>query len=324
MIKKLLKTVSVLLLIALVLAGIFFYSIFVSVEKLTVSYHTVHSEKIPAEMNNIQIAFISDLEYNHYMNKERFTKMVAAINEVNPDILIFGGDIFDLPLTYVPNDVTKQEVSQLLKSIQAPLGKFAVLGEQDNVDEDVRKMAVDVLKAGDFELLNNRAVRLRNGSQASITLIGLDSLISGTIEIEKAFSNVTNEEFNILAAHCPDTISLEELPKANIDLMFAGHSHGSQIYIPLLGALSSDDGAKQYNHGKHTVNNTILHVTNGLGTTAMDMRLFSPPQMLVYRLQSETAVNNANNEENNDQTTKKSEIKQTEEEAAKQQAQPAQ
>lgn len=287
MIKRLLKTVSVLIIIALVLAGIFFYSIFVSVENLTVSYHTVQSEKIPADMNDIQIAFITDLEYNHFMNKDRLTKMIHKINEVNPDIVLFGGDIFDLPLTYVPNDATKQEVSQLLKTIQAPLGKFAVLGEQDNVDKNVKSMVTDILKTSDFELLNNRSIRLRNGSQASITLIGLDSLIGGTIDINKAFSNVNQEEFNILMTHCPDTIQLEDLPKTNIDLMFAGHSHGSQIYIPLLGALSSDEGAQKYNHGKHTVNQTVLHVSNGMGTTAMDMRLFSPPQMLVYRLRSD-------------------------------------
>lgn len=287
MIKKLLKTVSVLLIIALVLAGIFFYSIFVSVENLSVSYHTIQSDKIPVDMNDIQVAFITDLEYNHFMDKERLTKMIDKINEVKPDIVLFGGDIFDLPLTYVPNDATKQEVSQLLKTIQAPLGKFAVLGEQDNVDKNVRSMVIDILKTSDFELLNNRAIRLRNGSQASITLIGLDSLIGGTIDINNAFSNVNQEEFNILITHCPDTIQLEELPQGNIDLMFAGHSHGSQIYIPLLGALSSDEGAKKYNHGKHTVNQTVLHVSNGMGTTAMDMRLFSPPQMLVYRLRSD-------------------------------------
>lgn len=291
MMKKLLKTVSVLIIIALVLAGIFFYSIFVSVENLTVSHHTIQSEKIPNDMNDIQIAFITDLEYNHFMNKERLTKMIHKINEVNPDIVLFGGDIFDMPLTYVPNDATKQEVSQLLKTIQAPLGKFAVLGEQDNIDKNVRSMVVDILKTSDFELLNNRSVRLRNGSQASITLIGLDSLVGGTIDIDSAFSNVNQQEFNILMTHCPDTIQLEDLPKTNIDLMFAGHSHGSQIYIPLLGALSSDEGAEKYNHGKHSVNQTVLHISNGLGTTAMDMRLFSPPQMLVYRLRSETSKN---------------------------------
>lgn len=284
MVKRLMKIVSALLLLALVIAGIFFYSIFVTVERLTVNYQTIASTKIPASLNDVQIAFIADLEYNHFMDKDRFTKMIAVINEVHPDVVIFGGDIFNMPLTYVPNDATKQEVSQLLKTIDAPLGKFAVLGEQDNVDADVNSMVVDVLRSSDFELLSNTAIRLRNGTKDSVTLIGLDSLVGGSIDLESAFSNVSADQFNILATHCPDTILLEGLPTDRIDLMLTAHSHAAQIRFPLLGALSTDEGAKTYNHGKHTVGHTTLHICNGLGTSTMDMRLFSPPQMLVYRL----------------------------------------
>lgn len=287
MIRKLLKIVSTLLFIALCIAGLFFYSIYVSVERLNVQYEVISSTKIPADLHNVKIAFISDLEYNRFMDKERLTNMITTINTAKPDVVIFGGDIFNLPLTYVPNDATKQEVSQLLKDIDAPLGKFAVLGEQDNVDENIRTMVTDILYASDFELINNTSIRIRNGTSESVTLIGLDSQLNGTIDIDKAFNNVSPEEFNILVTHCPDTVTLEELPKTNIDLMFAGHSHSSQIYIPFLGPLSSEEGAIRYNHGKYLINNLTLHVSNGMGTSTMDMRLFSPPQMLVYRLQRE-------------------------------------
>ena len=287
MIKKLLKVVSILLFLAVCAAGIFFYSIFVSVERLNVDYESFKSAKIPSSMNDVKIAFLSDLEYNHFMNKERLTKMVNAINEAGPDVVIFGGDVFNLPLTYAPNDVTKQEVSQLLKDIHAPLGKFAVLGEQDNVAEDVTKMVKDVLYTADFELLDNKSIKIRNGSKESITLIGLDSYINGLIDMESAFSNVLSDSFNILVAHCPDTAFLENFPDDKIDLMLSGHSHAAQISLPLIGSLSSEEGAQRYNHGKHTIKNMTLHITNGLGTSTMDMRLFSPPQMIVYRLQHE-------------------------------------
>lgn len=292
MIKKLLKVVSILLFLAVCTAGIFFYSIFVAVERLNVDYYTFESNKIPASMNDVKIAFISDLEYNHFMNKDRLTKMVSAINEAGPDVVIFGGDVFNLPLTYAPNDVTKQEVSQLLKDIHAPLGKYAVLGEQDNVAEDVTKIVKDVLYTADFELLINQSLKIRNGSKESITLIGLDSYINGLLDMESAFSNVSNESFNILVAHCPDTAFLENFPEDKIDLMLSGHSHASQISLPLIGSLSSEEGAKRYNHGKHKIKNMTLHITNGLGTSTMDMRLFSSPQMIIYRLQHEEAPTN--------------------------------
>lgn len=284
MVKKLLKTVTGLLIFALVAAGVFFYSIFISVERLTIDYNTITDAKIPSELQDVKIAFISDLQYNRFMNKERLSGMVKTINEVKPDVVIFGGDIFDLPLTYVPNDATKQEVSQLLKEIEAPLGKFAVLGEQDNVDAGVRSMVIDALMDSDFELLNNTSVRLRNGSEASVTLIGVDSLINGSPDLTQAFSHVGDDQFRILVTHCPDLLQAEGFNSADVDLMLAGHSHAAQIYIPLIGSLSSDEGATTYNHGKHKIANMTLHITNGMGTTTMDMRLFSPPQMIVYRL----------------------------------------
>lgn len=287
MIKKLLKIVSILLLMSLCAAGIFFYSIFISVERLNVQYETITSTKIPIDLHDVKIGFISDLEYNHFMNKERLTNMIRTINAAKPDVIIFGGDIFNLPLTYVPDENIKQEITQLLKTIQAPLGKFAVYGEQDKIDETTLDMVSDILYASDFEILTNTSVKIRNGSSASVTLIGLDSLINGTVDFTQAFNNVSSTDFNILAAHCPDTIVTEGFPNSSVDLMLAGHSHSAQIYIPLLGSISSDEGAKRYNHGKHTIQGTLLHISNGLGTSTMDMRLFSPPQMLVYRLQHE-------------------------------------
>ncbi len=308
--KRMLKTVTGLLIFALIAAVVFFYSIFVSVERLTVDYNTITSSKIPLAMEDVKIAFISDLQYNRFMDKERLSAMVKTINEVKPDIVIFGGDIFDLPLTYVPNDATKQEVSQLLKQIEAPLGKFAVLGEQDNVDEGVRSMVVDALMDSDFELLNNTAKRLRNGTDDSITLIGVDSLINGTPDFNLAFANAPEEQFRILVTHCPDLVQAEGFASNRVDLMLAGHSHAAQIYIPLIGSLSSDEGATLYNHGKHRIDHMILHITNGMGTTTMDMRLFSPPQMIVYRLKHEqgtssssspdTPINEQEQQENTD------------------------
>lgn len=290
MIKTLLKTVSVLLLLALCAACVFFYSIFISLEHISISYHTITSSKIPADLNDVTVAFISDLEYNHYMDKERLSNMIKSINDARADVLIFGGDIFNQPQEYEPTDVTKQELIQLLQEIKAPLGKFAVLGEQDHVNEHTLDMVTDILYASDFELINNAAVDIRNQSNDSITLIGLDSLVNGTIDLERAFASVSSDTFNILIAHCPDTVSLDGLSLADIDLMFAGHSHASQLYLPFIGSLSTQDGAKQYNHGKHTIDDHLqLHITNGLGTYNIDMRLFSPPQMLVYRLHHEAA-----------------------------------
>lgn len=290
MVKKLLKIFSVLLIVALIIAGFFFYSIYVSVGRLNIDYQTLSSDKIPADMDDVSIAFFSDIHYGTFMNEERLTTMIDKINNVHPDILVFAGDIFDHPELNMPNEETIMKMTEFFSSLEAPLGKFAVLGEQDEINDDVKAMIQNMMYQSNFELITNASVRLRNQSNSSITLVGVDSMVNGTIDISSAFQNVNAEEYNILVTHCPDLATSNELPQASIDIMVAGHSHGGQVYLPLLGPLSAVEGATTYNHGSYTINNMKLIVTNGLGTTNMDMRLFAPPQVTFFRLNSTAIV----------------------------------
>ena len=97
--KKLLKILSVLVILALLLAGVFFYSIYISVDRVSLNYTTLTSPKISADMNDIKIAMISDIKYNGFMGKDRLTKMINELNDANCDIVLFGGDMFDNPAT---------------------------------------------------------------------------------------------------------------------------------------------------------------------------------------------------------------------------------
>ena len=127
MVKKLLKIVSVLILLALIVAGVFFYSIYISVDRVNLSYQTISSSKIPEDMNDLKIAFISDIKYNEYMNKERLTSMISKLNTTGADVVIFGGDMFSNPQTKAPDSQMSKDLTTILKSIDAPLGKFAVM-----------------------------------------------------------------------------------------------------------------------------------------------------------------------------------------------------
>ena len=270
--------------IALILAGVFFYSIYVSVDRVKLSFTTLASTKIPEDMNDIKIAYLSDIKYNGFMKKDRLTKMINKLNEAGCDIVLFGGDIFSDPASHEPDSEAVKEVTDILKSIDAPLGKFAVLGDQDQVNDHVKTIVSQILYQSNFEILDNSAIRIRNHTLDSITLIGLDSLINGEPDPATAMKSISEDEFNIVLTHCPDTITNTALNTNYIDVMVSGHSLGGQIYVPLLGGLKSADGASKYNHGTYSVNKTQLFVSNGLGTEDIDMRMFCPPEIMMFRL----------------------------------------
>ncbi|MEJ8735985.1 metallophosphoesterase [Erysipelotrichaceae bacterium HCN-30851] len=285
MVRKLLKIVSVLICIALVIAGIFFYSIYISVDRVSLSYETISSNKIPESMNDITIAFISDIKYNEFMDKTRLSNMISKLTTTSPDIVIFGGDMFSEPDKNVPDSQMSKDITTILKSIEAPLGKFAILGDQDNVNEDVKKIVSQILYDSDFEVLSDSAIRLRNENSDSISLIGLNNLINGDPKPENAMKNVNENEFNILVTHCPDAVSKSGINLEYIDIALAGHSLGGQIYLPVLGPIYTEEGATTYNRGQYDINGSKLYVSNGLGTSKIDMRLMTPPQVLIFRLQ---------------------------------------
>ncbi len=282
--KRFIKVLAIVLLICSLIAAILFYGTFAGVSNLNIVNTKITSQKVDESQYDLKIAFISDIHYNNFMNYDRLSNMIQTINKNKPDIIIFGGDLFDDPDTYVVSDETKIELIDLLKSLEAEYGKFAVLGEEDH-NKNIGNVE-DLLFKADFELLNNESILINKNNSTSINLIGIDSLIDGNVDIEKAFENVNTDLFTIVVTHAPDLF--DQLPFNDVDLVLSGHSHGGQISLPLIGAVTKVNGAMNYSLGNYYVNDTTLIVSNGLGTTHRDLRLFSEPECHMIRLEKPT------------------------------------
>lgn len=279
---KIVKFLGTLIIIFVIIAGSLFYAIYVSPEKLTVKYETLSSQKIPESLDNVTIGYFSDIYYLEFMNEKRLSKMIEKINNANVDVLLFGGDLFaNAQDPKIDADVINKLTEQFSK-MEAPLGKFFVLGEQDCATSDTRTLVSSIFYNAGFEDLTNKNTKIHNEESASITLIGLDNTINGSVDIQSAFNATSEESFNVLFTHTPDVIST--LTTDIINLAVAGHSLGGQVRLPLIGSLNTTQGAEKYNYGSYNFNKTTLAISNGLGTHKSDMRLFCPPQFNVFVL----------------------------------------
>ncbi len=279
---KVLEKILLILCILCLMAGAMAYDAFYAAPKrFTPRYETLSSEAIPAQLDDVTILFFSDLDYNRFMNKDRLEKLVKAVNNVSPDVIIFGGDLFDADTGPVSEQVLL-DLTDGLKRMEAPLGKFAVLGDTDHMNDTMLDFVRRVLYDADFELLENKSIPIRNTGSQSVTLVGLDNGLNGSLSTRLAYASVSPSTYAITVCHTPDTA--DRVPADLTDYFLAGHSHGGQIFYGF-GAYYMPEQAFNYLRGKHSVSGAFtLDITSGVGTTGQDVRFLANAEIVLYRL----------------------------------------
>lgn len=276
------------LIITLIILLILLFSIidalFIAPRNTKVRKEIIINSKIPKEFDGFTIIFISDIHYNNFMDYSRFKKIIDKINLINPDLIIFGGDLFDRPKDNFPNEKAQQELIELLNTIEAKYGKFAVYGNHDLESISAKEVFENIMNKTNFKILKNNNVQIHYNSEQYFNLIGIDSLLYGDVNISESFNGITDNHFNLTVCHTPDIF--DQLNDKQIDLLLSGHSHGGQINFFNLFTLYKPEGAKNYTKGKYHKNNSTLDVTTGLGTTRFDIRFNAPSEIVVYKLKN--------------------------------------
>lgn len=246
-----------------------------SLHRYAVKSHVVQNAQLPETFENIRIVFISDLHAYADEGTGYLDKVLQTVNKSAPDILIFGGDLIDDKTPALSEDQIN-ELSNFLKLIDAPLGKFAVLGLQDMGQiNQVRQ----IYNLGDFELLENQGLDIYNSTGKAIRLIGMSPDLEGKTDLK--FMGKDTSVFTILVSALPDIVT--RLSDQDADLILSGSTHGGQVNLPLIGPIYKV-GDMQYISGKYEIGDRMLLVSNGLSTSGFHYRLFADPDILSIRL----------------------------------------
>jgi hypothetical protein len=91
-----------------------------------------------------------------------------------------------------------------------------------------------------------------------------------------------NAPATILLAHDPRR--LIEAAALNIPLVLAGHTHGGQVVLPLVGAIAAQKFPVVAGIGRR--GQTTMFVSRGIGTIYVPIRVNCPPEVAVLTLQS--------------------------------------
>jgi predicted MPP superfamily phosphohydrolase len=235
----------------------------------------LQTKKLPAGKSTLTIAQISDVHLGPMVGERRMSRIIRLLERAKPDVLVCSGDLVDAQMERFNNLAT------MLAKIEAPLGKFAVMGNHEfyaGVGQSER-----FLKAAGFMLLRNQEYR----QDGLFRLVGMDDPVGRNRYKEEGASNRSETDllarsnsqvFTILLKHRP-TVENESL--GHFDLQLSGHTHGGQIFpfnLVVKHFYPKQNGLYQLDKGSR------LYVSRGTGTWGPPMRFLSPPAVTLIEL----------------------------------------
>jgi len=243
--------------------------------------HEISLPEWPAACDGLRIAVLTDIHVGSPFNGLRkLDKIIEVTQQAQPDLVLLAGDyvIKGIPGgTFTP----PEEIAASLGRLSAPLGVWAVLGNHDWWLDAPRVRAA--LEAAGIPVLEDAAEKLSSGS-CSFWLVGIGDVWEGRHDIKSALSQVTDSSPVLAFTHNPDIFP--RIP-ARVNLTIAGHTHGGQVWLPVLGRpIVPSLYGQRYAIGHVVEQGRHLSVSPGLGTSIIPVRFFVPPEVSVLTLRS--------------------------------------
>ena len=279
--------IKIFIILIIVVVGIIVYSRYIGTIGLVTNEIVVNDANIPASFDGLKIVHFSDLHYTRVITQERVNAIVEEINLINPDIVVFTGDLVDTDKILTEDD--KNFLIESLSNINSTYGKYAIYGNHDiaNNSENI----TDIYNKSDFKILDNNYDVIYSKNNDKIFIGGLNSVNHRLENIDEVMSyydeNDNNNIYNIILLHEPDYADNIVNNYSNINLILAGHSHGGQVRLPIIGPLYTPQNGHKYVKGYYDINGTSLYVTSGIGVSRYNFRLFNKPEINFYRLNKE-------------------------------------
>ena len=217
-----------------------------------VSTKTFSLPNLPNEWDGLSIVQLADTHFRGAVTRKYFEEVCEQALALKPDLFVFTGDLLDAPslLDWLPETFGR---------LQAPLGQYFILGNHDWY-LDANSIRKEFERHGWIDMASRWIELASRKSGPPIILAGDESPWMGT---HPDMSQVSGELFRILFSHTPDNITWAR--DHLFDLMFAGHTHGGQIRLPLLGPVYSPSRfGCRFASGVFWLDPTLLYVSRGL------------------------------------------------------------
>ena len=260
-----------------------------SIRELRCVKVTEYKVSTPRNITDKKIVFLTDYHEAKSINN----KIIQKIEEIQPDVILFGGDMLN-------GKTESEDITPTIDLVNNLSEKFPVYYAMGNHETKVKAdyYGTSNLWTSLNERLSPKVKMLIN---EKVTLDGIDVYgldiptdYYGRIKYPALSKDIINEllgapngEYTILLGHTPDFI--DSYSQWGADLVLSGHFHGGIVRLPFLGGVVSPRMKffPKYDYGRFEKNNSTMIVSNGLGQHSMKIRINNIPEVCLINLTKE-------------------------------------
>ncbi len=256
---------------------------------------TLKLKNLPKQFDGMTIAQLSDIHSGSFFNKTAVKGGIEMLMKEKPDMFFFTGDLVNNIAPEVKDYI------EIFSKIKAPLGTFSTLGNHDYGDytewvsaEKKRQNLIDLMgahKTMGWDLLMDEHREIKVDGE-KIGILGIQNWGAGGFSkhgiMEKAHANTQDLPVKLLLSHDPSHWRNQVLPKyKDIDVAFAGHTHGMQYGVEL-GSFKWSPVQLRYKEwaGLYEEGDQKLYVNRGFGYIGYPGRLGIYPEITIFELKA--------------------------------------
>jgi predicted MPP superfamily phosphohydrolase len=274
--------------------GAFAYGIISGAHDYRIRRVTLNLPNLPKSFNGVRIGQVSDIHSGSFWNKTAVKGGVEMLLKEKTDMIFFTGDL-------VNNEASEvKEYLPIFEKLKAPLGVYSVTGNHDygdykswNSPSEKQKNFLDVVNANKqmgYDILMNENRIIKQGGD-KIAIIGIENWgtkFSKHGKLDEAYRGTDEAAVKLLLSHDPTHWDAQVRPNyKDIDVAFAGHTHGFQFGVEIAGIKWSP---VQYVYrqwaGLYKEGNQYLYVNRGFGYIGYPGRVGMPPEITIFELKS--------------------------------------
>lgn len=225
-------------------------------------------------LKSLNIVAVSDIHMGMLIKHRMISRLVRIIKNLKPDIVLIVGDMVDEEVA----PVVKYNLGEYFKTIQAPLGIFAITGNHEFIGGP--KKTIAYLESLGIKVLKDEVIKIADSFYLAGRMDHDMPRFSGVKRksVDELLQNLDPALPLILLDHQP--FHLENAEQCGVDLQLSGHTHHGQIW-PLHYITKK---IFELSWGYIKKGNTHFYISSGFGTWGPPVRIGNRPEVMNIEL----------------------------------------